>query len=171
MKLIIFGMAFLFLSSPLQALPKHYGPPYDTQPRNALDIYGEALAKQYQLKLLLSGTGSIVKSKGTWALHFTSSQKMTLEQGRPFAEEIAKRLIGFMSSNPLFTEFFKKAENYKRSTPSINDMGYKVAFWDEKINRPLPPYLAEIRLCDGKLYYYYANQKTQALEEPLIEQL
>ena len=167
----------LLSGSQLQALPKHQGPSYDTKPRNALDTFAETLAKQNKLKLLLSGLGCIGGSKtGLWGLHFTSSEKMTLEQARPFAAQIGCELVNFMYANPLFNEYFPQADKdcpqpWKSNSLSLDDMSYKIAFWDEKVRRPTYPYLAQIRLCDGQLYYYYADPKDQALKDPIIDSL
>lgn len=161
---------FLTFSPSLDAVRKHVGPSYDSNPRNALDKFAETLTKPYQLKLLISGLGGIVDSKtGLWALHFTSQQKMTLDQARPLAVHIASELINFMYTNPFFAEYMR--QEGRGRVLSLEDMGYKIAFWDENVDRPLSPYLAEIRLRNGELYYYYADPQTQALQRPLVEPL
>lgn len=168
MKFLPIILVWFFLVTPsLSAVHKHYGPSVDRNTRNALDKFGEALAKPYQFKLLISGCGGIVGStSGLWALHFTSQKKMTLDQARPLAVHMANELINFMFASPLFAEYMKLD---RKGSLTLDCIGYKIAFWDENVDRPLRPYLAEIRLRDGELYYYYADPETQALQAPLVE--
>ena len=40
-------------------------------------------------------------------------------------------------------------------------LAYRISFWDENIDRPVAPYIAEIRLLDGKLSYFTADENQQ----------
>lgn len=169
---LAFFSAFFF--SPLQALPERSGPLYDSLPRGLLDCFAEKLGSPYGLKVLLSGTGeTIAKSKhrGLWAIHFVSQQTLTIEEARPMATYMAEELINFIYTNPSFTDYFAQLRyppNDKKK-PALTDMGFRIAFWDENVNRPQRPYVAEIYLADGVLSYFYANPDTQALENPVVE--
>lgn len=47
----------------------------------------------------------------------------------------------------------------------------KIAYWDEEMNRPLLPYIADVRLQEGNITYYTADPITQALQVHLVESL
>ena len=44
------------------------------------------------------------------------------------------------------------------STPSSDQIAFRINFWDENIDRPVAPYIAEIRLLDDKLSYFTADE-------------
>lgn len=149
----------------------HIGPKYDTRPRYALDAFGERLAKAYQLEFLNSGLGLLADAKeGIWALNLVSREQMTIEEGRQLAKAISQKLLCKVFQDPLFAQYCLKSDG-KDTTLRKEHVAFRLAFWDKDTNRPLYPYLAQIRLADGNLYYHYADPETQALQEPLVEAL
>ena len=44
------------------------------------------------------------------------------------------------------------------STPSSDQIAFRINFCDENIDRPVAPYIAEIRLLDDKLSYFTADE-------------
>jgi hypothetical protein len=152
----------------------HVGPPCEVKAYKAFDKLGYRLADRYGLCFLNSGIGShlVGSDKCLWALHLMGRQKLTIEEARPIASAIAQALIMNMYRDPVYTNAqneFTRGKN-PASRPLNNDlMGFRLTFWDENMDRPLKPYVAQIRLSDSKLYYYYADSSTQALEKPIIE--
>ena len=61
----------------------------------------------------------------------------------------------------------EKCHTEKNLSPEL--IGFKINFWDEKVNRFKPPYISQIRLADGQFYYHFANPETQALEPPIVQ--
>jgi len=52
-------------------------------------------------------------------------------------------------------ELQNSASYRKRPNLTFLDLlGVKIAYWDQDVNRPLPPYLAEITFYDHKFRYY-----------------
>lgn len=154
----------------------YYGPPYEIKARKSLDKFGVELAKQQQICFLNSGSvEQLIGSKNCkWGLSLMSRQKLTLEEARPLANSIANALLYQLHHNPVYaTCLIKSAGDNQRKSTELKDeyMGYRLAFWDENMDRPLRPYIAQIRLADEKLYYHYADPETQALQEPIIEML
>lgn len=131
---------------------------------------GRQLAQTHDLKLLNRCIGRLVDAKSSyWAYSFTSKAHLTLEEVRP----LVKNMIETLQEDLFHYEFFKEYQLYAHAkTPfSVAILGFKLVFWDENVNRPLPPYIAQVRFADGKVYYYYANPKTQGLENPIEESL
>ena len=50
-------------------------------------------------------------------------------------------------------------------------LGLKIAFWDENVNRYPEPYLSQIKVINGIIYYYQVNPKDQSLGKPYTETL
>ncbi|NNM43197.1 MAG: hypothetical protein HKM07_02515, partial [Chlamydiae bacterium] len=149
---------------------------YETNARKHFRKEGEKLAKKYDLKIIGNGLGQILvdAKQGTWTLSFTSEKALTLEQVRPIVADISFTLLHALYHDPIYPEYYKRRrEEGDPHVPPLNDdeIGFKLAFWDKNVNRPLYPYLAQVRLADSNIYYYYANPKSQALESPTIESL
>jgi hypothetical protein len=152
---------------------KHMGPAYDTRARNALDLFAKEFAKKHSLIFLNSGVCSLADAKeAIWVISLTSSQKVTLEEGRALAADLTYQLLYQVFHNPLYAHYCQKAAYLRRSADVKETfVGFRLAFWDQNTDRPLYPYLAQIRLADGNLYYHYADPETQALQEPLVESI
>ena len=41
--------------------------------------------------------------------------------------------------------------------PEIRHIGFRISFWDENIDRQIAPYIAEIRMFEGRLKYFTAD--------------
>lgn len=149
---------------------KHIGPSYDTKPRYALDAFAKKLAKQHHLEFLNSGLGGLAGAKqGIWALSLVSREQMTLDEGRKLATAITRQLLHKVFTDPLFARYCQKSCRAGSEELKPEHVAFRLAFWDENTDRPLYPYLAQVRLAEGKLYFHYADPKTQALQEPIVE--
>jgi hypothetical protein len=168
-----------YLLAPLTCLfmtsaGKYDCPPYEVKALKSIESLGKQIARKYEMCLLYFGNGQeVVGSREcTWSLNLMSRKKMTIEEARPLAVEIARGLLSQLYGNPAFQyALTKSSDKYKwlPSKPADNQVGFRLGFWDENTCRPLKPYLAQIRFVDGQLYYHYADPKTQALLDPIIE--
>jgi len=175
---IIFSLICALSFCPLLFGAKHNGPSYDTKPRNALDSLGERLAKKYNMKMLNTGLGYLADApKATWCINFVNNQNLTIEQAEPIAANLVRAVLYEMYHNPLFNAYFlevnKQRTNPKTKESILNNekMSFKIAFWDANVNRPLYPYLAQIRFTGTAIYFHYADPQTQALQEPIVKTL
>ena len=100
---------------------------------------------------------------------------MTIEEVRPIVESIANRMLVLKVYRDLVFALSRQkfADLMPHYYPEVRDDldGFRLTFWDKHMDRPLKPNIAQVRLIDSKLYYFYAVTKTQALEEPIVEQL
>lgn len=133
-----------------------------------MQAQGPIIASCHQLKLLDFCSGLIADSRiAYYGYHLTSSQPMTIDEARPLMAEIICYLLNVMYCDPHFENYFAM-----RKLPFNNNLvAIRLAFWDEHVNRPLYPYLAQVRLSDSNVYYHYADPKTQSLQEPIVEPL
>ncbi len=172
-KFIPIFFSFSILSA---SLYNHSGPEYDTKPRNALDKAASEIGAPYKLTLISSGLGRLAGADNSrltpWGLLFTSPEKMTLSQAQEMARDVSRKLLQKMYSDPSFANYsvasLKEYPKGNYPPPSDDSIAFRIDFWDEEVNRPLPPYIAEIRFAEGKFYYYYADAKTQGLESPVL---
>lgn len=141
----------------------------DNSNYDSLDAFMKGFAKKHQLELI-NKTGCGAGLHSIWGVSVASEQNMTLDEGRKLASELAYNLLYKMYHEPSFTKYC--TEWHKKCPNPINDnMTFRIAYWDKNVNRPLYPYLAQIRMEEGKLFFHYADPKTQALQEPIVETL
>lgn len=151
------------------------GPDYETKPMYQLDKLGKEFAKKHQMKFLnCSGRSYLTGSdECLWSLNLISRENMTIEEARPIVKLLTTKLLEKMYNDPLFKNFQVRSleTNKEPKYEALTDhsMGFRLSFWDKEMNRPLYPYLAQIRLAEGKLFYHYADPKTQALLDPVVE--
>ncbi|MBS0627108.1 MAG: hypothetical protein JSS09_02730 [Verrucomicrobia bacterium] len=141
---------------------------YENKGTEILRVEGQKLGKEYTLSLLSIGLGTIVHAPNNVPIGmlFSSPKKLTLQEGILLAKTVESALLDTVYQNPVFTKF---CESRGHGQVDQNFLGLRIAFWDENVDRPLYPYLAEIRVFEGNIYCYYADPKTSALQEdPII---
>ncbi len=148
------------------------GPEWEYKPRNALVDKATLAGKPLDITVISQGLGMIADCEANWGLLLNSPKKVTIEDVKPFIKQFVTELLDYMYENPLFAnrykEFFKLAK-YEKSQLGLNDLAFRLDFWDENVERQLRPYLAEVRLADSTVYYYYTNETTSGLEKVLEE--
>lgn len=145
------------------------GPSYCVKATQSLEHFGKKWGKTRNLTLLDVGTGSFADAeKSYWGVNFISHQNLTIEEAQPLVADLTYELLYRLYHDFVFENYADKSGlNVKPFKDEY--MSFKIAFWDENTDRPLYPYLAQIRLADGDLYFHYADPKTQALQEPIIK--
>ncbi len=167
---ILFLLATLF---PSLAPGFHYnGPAYSVKTYKSIEVTAGELSKEYDLRLLNISVGDLADSiHSAWGISFTSNKMMSLEDVRPLITVMITKLVRKIYQDPIFLESYK-IETFRKRPLGPDSVAFKLAFWDENVDRPLSPYLAQVRYADGQVYYYYADPKTQALSlPPTIESL
>lgn len=161
-------LTFLSLMSAfsLNAFPSH------KETYESIDAFANDFVKKHQLELLnKSGCGEGKNS--LWGISVVSYELMTLEEGRKLANNLAYGLLYRMYHDPVFATY-KKELGMKCHSPELIDsnISFRIAFWGKHcMNRPMPPYVAQIRLEKGNLYFHYADPTTKRLLEPIVESL
>lgn len=149
------------------------GPRWDYRPRQVLADKANSAGKEIQAKVISRGLGTLADSKtAPWGLLLISKEKITIEQLRPFVDYFITNLMDCIYENPIFANYYtENVKTFKNDTSSLGlqSLAFRIDFWDENVDRQLYPYVAEVRLADGMVYYYYANKITGALEEAVTE--
>lgn len=163
-------ICLFLLTMPLLASAKEYvGPAYDVNAWKSLDAFASGLSKQYGLELLNTGVGSMMDTpKVKWAISFVDHRPTTREQIRPMLIALIDQSWHKVSTDPVFLNSMVYSRE-KAVVPA--NIGFKIAFWDANVDRPLYPYLAQVRVTGEQITYFYADPKTQALEAPIVETL
>lgn len=149
---------------------QYSGPSYEVKPKVALEAVGQQLGASQNLCLLNLSYGQLANAKkAQWALSYTSSAKMTIADVRPMVAMMVRTFLCKIYQDPIFMEYYQKAKLKSQFGP--DSIAFKLAFWDENVDRPIAPYLAQVRFADGVVCYYYADPCTQVLQEPVVETL
>lgn len=140
-----------------------------------LDGFGRQIANNYHLQYIKSGGSRLVDNqKVIWSLYFVDDSYKTLEQLRPQIEEIIKEFWQKISHDAYYAQELKrlaKNGNWQSSKINPDQIGLKIAFWNPEMKRPEAPFVAQVKVVDEKVYYYYADPNSQALQDPIVEQV
>lgn len=152
----------------------------------------KAIAKENKMTYLTKGLSNIIsrdkQDYSTWGIVWTCKEKLELDDAKALAIKVATSILDAVQNSPACMSYHKEAYIWLKTKsdgrppeldpkkleaaenrPTINDLSFRIAFWDENVERMLPPYIAEISFIEGKLYYHLANPTTLELEEPIIE--
>ncbi len=141
----------------------------------ALTKYGQSEAGKYHLKFILDSDlidsgliSDVTPYKSTdYHLVFTSTKSTSLQQGRSIALPIVCDFSTMLQHDPAILAYY----DYEMGTikrhfgepPDLHNMSVRIAFWDHDVNRPKPPYLAQILFYNGVFHYFEADPETQSL--------
>lgn len=135
-----------------------------------------AFAKKYQGgRFGFISVGSLTSELDTdsFGLWVTGKTKETIESGRALAVAFIQAYVKELQTNKDITAYYelqcKKWPDLFSGQIGLKNILVRIAFWDEDVERPQVPYLAEIDFRHGKFQYYQADPKTQSLQLVLEE--
>lgn len=135
-----------------------------------------AFAKKYQGgRFGFISVGSLTSELDTdsFGLWVTGKTKETIESGRALAVAFIQAYVKDLQTNKDITAYYefqcKKWPDLFSGQIGLKNILVRIAFWDEEVERPQVPYLAEIDFRHGKFQYYQADPKTQSLQLVLEE--
>jgi len=109
---------------------------------------------------------------------FKSHKFINLDEGRILIIKIVHDYVSQIEKSKFILRRLKyEEENYRKKEFNKkylkNYFTIRISFWDKKYDKPKSPYLSEIYLCEGEVYYYEADPVTQEkiliLKEPIEE--
>ncbi len=114
-----------------------------------------------------TGTLSSETTVDLFGLWVTAKTKETIQSGRALALAFTNAYLTDLKSHKDTYVYYehdcKKWPKIYSSPLSLKNVQIRIAFWDEEVERPQAPYLAEIGFQHGKFIYYQADPQTQAL--------
>ena len=132
--------------------------------------FGQKYSKNHNVKVLLviDPTNAEQAIDG-YGLLMNSSEKMAVADGRKCATDFLIAFITALRTDKRFKSYLDyMAKMYpkvpQRCIRSIDSVGFRIDFWDENVDRIMPPYLAQIMFENGNFYYYEADTKTLELQ-------
>lgn len=139
----------------------------------SIDQFAKKWAKQHQMQFLNSSCGILSNGQNVlWDISLVSRQQLTLEEAREVAKDLTHSFLCKVYHDPLFAQDCQESFRAKGDKELREEyVGFRLAFWDQNMDRPLFPYVAQVRLADGCLFIHYADPQTQALQDPLVEPL
>jgi len=151
---------------------KYKGPECEVKTAWFLDNCCESIAKKYHLTFHRFGNFTEEWETYTYGFSFIGSQKLNLDQSRILGAQVFEKLFKILRTAPEIERYQQDQKEYYKdaaSHPPLTDKvelfqtRLKIAFWDENVDRPLPPNIAQILFIDNAFHYYEADPKTQSL--------
>ena len=151
---------------------KYTGSPEGREMKWDLDGYASKLAQTYGMKF--HRVGDITPDQDSdYFISFQDKHRITLEEGRIFAATFAENFLHKLRTDPIVKKYHEMTQNRRkkmRYPPFLSDeivprqMGFQIGYWDDNVERPQKPYLAQILFVGGIFYFYEADPQTQALQ-------
>lgn len=157
---------------PCDSIPKvptwiSFGSSFFWRSRTFLENFEEhlfQLCKEKELLLLVVGFVGPKRTDGRpFGFSLMGYQQLDLSEAKKLAHECYKKTAAFVQKNKCCLKkmkecFEKKYKAYPSATFIPEYVAFRISFWDQYIDRPVSPYIAEIRLFDGRLFYYTADE-------------
>ncbi len=127
--------------------------------------------KKYQggrFTYISSGNFNYESPGNSFGLWVTGKTKETVQTARPIVLAFINAYVAELQDNKDIKTWYeylcKTKPNYYSGNPSVKTVHMRIVFWDENVERPQAPYLAEIHYNNGVLQYYQADPKTHDLK-------
>lgn len=138
--------------------------------------FGNGMGLKYGMEVLLIGRSSLIDAhRADCSISFYDSNPRTIDEVRPIVIDIADQMWELVKKEPIFLERrmddFRRYPDLEKPEISPNLIGFKIGYWDENVNRRGYPYISHVKYVDQTFYFYYADPKTQKLQEPIVESL
>ncbi len=120
--------------------------------------------KKFDLGLLAMGdVGPTYNDRSVYGFALVGRQLKNFDDARKLASICAKDSFDFIRKEKGCLEqiAFQSSLDFPihpSSTPVPEHIAFRISFWDENIDRPVQPYIAEIRYFDGVFKYYTADE-------------
>jgi hypothetical protein len=163
---------------------KYKGTHFDKDLFRYLDRQCKRFGKKYNLDLIRIGDFTDSKQYHYYSASFVSDRKFSLQEGRVLAAWVFDDFYNILKTDKTVKDYHRRLleedQHSATSSPQPGDIDpkeacFKIVFWDDNIDRIMPPHLAQILLLDGVFSYYEAAPKTQELrlilQEPYEETL
>jgi hypothetical protein len=103
-------------------------------------------------------------SSSPFEIAFWGHHSLSLTDARKLTARLSSRFLQFVRTN---SEAMKRLRAWKEDHPNTaiadvatpSNIALRLSFWDDSIDRQPEPYIAEVRLRDGKVTYYTADEK------------
>jgi hypothetical protein len=129
----------------------------------ALFSFLREYCKKLDLGLIAMGyVGPTWKDKSVYGFAVISRQLKNFEDARKLACICARDTFDFVKHDKGCLEHIKSQSAldfpiHPSSTPVPAHVAFRISFWDENVDRPVQPYIAEIRYLNGVFKYYTAD--------------
>lgn len=146
-------------------IPEYNAPsPRDSSIGEALFQFEKKFCETNNLHVVTTGcSGPTEKDSRAFDFTLRGEQQMSLEAARKLAGLCATELLEYVRKNDDCLQYLKRRTSWKGSTdhatyPEPRHLCFRISFWDENVDRPPAPYIAEIRLLDTTLQYFTADE-------------
>lgn len=165
-RIIIISLFAIGLYSSCES--KYSGPDWAQDAYWMMDKYATKYGKAHDMDLVNVGNFDEKRYTMLYGLWFRSYSNLTLQEGKSLATNLVSDFLQTLQNNQQALRYLEESRRGvfvnifpEKITPQT--VGIKIAFWDKNVQRPLPPYLAEITFYDNTFRYYQTDPRTQAL--------
>jgi hypothetical protein len=146
-------------------VPEYVQPSPRSSPMSqAVFSFERAFCKANNLHIVSFGDAGAAPDKSrAFTFILRGEQQVSLEEAQRIARTCSKGLFDFVCHNQACLDYMQDRSTWKflkdpAIFPEPRHLGFRISFWDENVDRPSAPYIAEIRLFDSVLQYFTADE-------------
>jgi hypothetical protein len=149
--------------------------PYETIVlKRAITAWAQDAAAKNDMKFLM--VANVTNSESClFCTAFIDHHRKTLPEVKEFAKDYLNRYLDFLKNCPDLHAFFTKVhsvdpKDFPWTELALEQVGFKISYWDNDMNRFAPPYVSEVVFADKTFSYYEADAQTGKLRLVCTEQ-
>jgi hypothetical protein len=146
-------------------VPEYVQPsPHSSPMSQAVFSFERAFCKANNLHIVSFGDAGAAPDKSrAFTFILRGEQQVSLEEAQRIARSCSKGLFDFVCHNQTCLDYMQERSTWEflkdpAIFPEPRHLGFRISFWDENVDRPSAPYIAEIRLFDSVLQYFTADE-------------
>ncbi len=116
---------------------------------------------------IASGPFTYLPPEASYGIWVRTQTEESVQSGREKAVKFLHDYVKALQTDKETTKYFEyQCIQYPKKYSgklSLKNVGVRIAYWDEQVERPKAPYLSEIDFYDNTFRYYEADPKTQGL--------
>ena len=130
---------------------------------HAVFEFANSISQKYNLNFVdLTPTESQFKDKTPFNMILWGSPQLNIDAARKLAAQFSSEFLKFVQNDKPCLAYMVERSTDKyihddATFPEIRHIGFRISFWDENIDRQIAPYIAEIRMFEGRLKYFTAD--------------
>jgi hypothetical protein len=145
----------------------YLGPPIEESMLWSLDNFCTDLGYSNNLNFIQVGDFTNAH-KYFYGLSFFGHQKYTLKECRVATIDLFDKIFAFLRATPEVLRFQAWEKKHKPlfsldELPSLNDICFRITYWDKNFDHWEPPYISQVLFADNKFQYFEADANTQEL--------
>ena len=130
----------------------------------ATTTFAQQFAQQNGFEFIQTAACAMKYTSPQLTFALASERQITLEEAQKLLKTCVSSFLKAVVPNRDVQRFVRDYEFAREKKFKIQAIGVRISFWDEKVRRRMPPYIADMQFFEGAYHYYQSNEKQELVE-------